>query len=79
MLKKLKKSGLCRLFNQAPGDCPYDTDCIFVHICSKCGAMDEDGAMVCSLPPRPNGSSWQSLSEEAGNDYLATAPSMCVQ
>ena len=38
-----KKGGLCRLFNKAPGDCPYGKQCIFIHRCSLCRSMAHGG------------------------------------
>ena len=56
--KKPKKSGTCRLFNRAPGGCPYGGECVFTHRCSNCGVMDEHGLLACPrLPGPPQGSS----------------------
>ena len=51
--KRPKKPGTCRLFNGAPGGCPYGKDCIFVHRCSNCGAIKEHDRRACPFPPRP--------------------------
>lgn len=51
-LKRSKGTGVCRLFNRAPGGCPYGGDCIFVHKCSNCRNMEEHGALACPLPPK---------------------------
>ena len=45
--KKSKKPGVCRLFNRAPGGCPYGRDCIFTHRCMNCGTANEHGALAC--------------------------------
>ena len=50
--KKAKRPGTCRLFNKAPGGCPYGTSCIFVHRCTGCGVLDEHGALACPYPNR---------------------------
>ena len=48
--KKVKK-GVCQLHNTAPNGCPYGKDCIFLHRCTSCGAMDEHGRSACPYPP----------------------------
>lgn len=50
--KKPKKGGTCRLFNKAPGGCPYGRECIFTHRCLNCGAADEHGMLACPAPQR---------------------------
>ena len=40
--KRAKKLGACRLFNKPPGGCPYGKECIFVHFCSNCGALNDN-------------------------------------
>ena len=45
--KKSKKPGVCRLFNRAPGGCPYGRDCIFTHRCTNCGSTNDHGAVTC--------------------------------
>ena len=50
--KKPRKSGMCRLFNSAPGGYPYGRECIFTHRCLNCGAMNEHRRLSCSHPPR---------------------------
>jgi len=37
-----KKGGICRLFNKAPGGCPYGDQCIFMHRCSVCRSVDHE-------------------------------------
>ena len=49
-LKRSKNPGVCRLFNRAPGGCPYGSECIFGHKCTNCGSMGEHGALACPLP-----------------------------
>ena len=51
--KKPKKAGVCRLFNTAPNGCPYGKECIFVHRCNNCGAVNEHHRLACPFPPRP--------------------------
>ena len=50
--KRAKRPGACRLFNKAPGGCPYGKECIFTHYCSNCGAQNEHSRMACPFPPR---------------------------
>ena len=50
--KCTKRPGACRLFNKAPGGCPYGKECIFTHYCSNCGAPNEHSRMACPFPPR---------------------------
>ena len=53
-LKRPRKSaGTCRLFNGAPGGCPYGSKCIFTHRCTNCGAIDAHTTVACPLPRRP--------------------------
>jgi len=51
--KKPKKAGMCHLFNTAPNGCPYGKECIFVHRCNNCGAVNEHHRLACPFPPRP--------------------------
>lgn len=51
--KRSKKAGLCRLLNSAPAGCPYGNECIFVHRCSNCGALNDHGQLACPKPPKP--------------------------
>ena len=51
--KRTKKPGLCRLFNRAPGGCPYGDECCFTHRCSNCGVWVKHGRSTCPLPTRP--------------------------
>ena len=51
--KKPKKTGVCRLFNSAPGGCPYRRECIFVHHCNNCGAVNKHHHLVCPFPQIP--------------------------
>ena len=51
--KKARHGGLCRLFNTAPGGCPYGKECIFTHLCTNCGARNEHGRLSCPFPLRP--------------------------
>ena len=53
-LKKPKK-GVCRLHNTAAGGCPYGRECIFVHRCTGCGAVDEHGQVSCPATAGPSG------------------------
>ena len=48
---KKQKKGVCRLHNTATGGCPYGRECIFIHRCTGCGAMDEHGRMSCTASP----------------------------
>ena len=50
--KCIKRAGACRLYNKAPGGCPYGKDCIFAHYCSNCGALSEHSRMACPFPPQ---------------------------
>ena len=43
----------CRLFNIAPGGCPYGEECIFLHRCSNCGAENQHQRRECPVPPKP--------------------------
>ena len=52
--KKPKKTGVCRLFNSAPGGCPYGRECIFVHRCNNCGALNEHHRLACPFPQKPS-------------------------
>ena len=51
--KKLKRAGVCRLFNSAPSSCPYGKECIFVHRCNNCGLVNEHHRLACPFPPKP--------------------------
>ena len=51
--KKAKKAGTCRLFNRAPGGCPYGRECIFSHRCMNCGVLEDHGRLACPHPPKP--------------------------
>ena len=51
--KKPKKTGICRLFNSAPSGCPYGRECIFIHRCNNCGAVNEHHRLVCPFPQKP--------------------------
>ena len=35
-----RRGGICRLFNRAPGGCPFGEECIFTHRCSLCRRTD---------------------------------------
>ena len=48
--KKPKKGGTCRLFNKAPRGCPCREECIFMHYCSNCGALEAHRQLGCPLP-----------------------------
>ena len=48
---KKQKKGIYRLHNTATGGCPYGRECIFIHRCTGCGAMDEHGRVSCTASP----------------------------
>ena len=50
--KKARYGGPCRLFNTAPGGCPYGRECIFYHVCSNCGARNDHNRLACPFPSR---------------------------
>ena len=50
--KKANRPGTCRLFNKAPGGCPYETSCIFVQRCTGCRSPNEHRALACPYPNR---------------------------
>ena len=58
---KRPNKAVCRLFNLAPRGCPYGRECIFVHRCTNCGAVDDHGRLACptlqgpSTGPKPDG------------------------
>ena len=51
VLNAPKRPGACRLFNKAPGGCPYGKNCIFMHYCSNFGALNEHSQMASPFPP----------------------------
>ena len=52
--KKPKKTGVCRLFNSAPGGCLYGRECIFIQRCNNCDALNEHHRLACPFPQKPS-------------------------
>ena len=63
---KKQKTGVRRLHNNTAGGCPYGRECIFIHRCTGCGAMDEHGRISCTtIPITP-------VPGRGGQEYLYT-------
>jgi len=73
--KKPKKAGVCRLFNTAPNGCPYGKECIFIHRCNNCGAVNEHRRSVRELL-KINSSGNRTPGSRFNSDVLDT--SVCI-
>ena len=72
---KRARKGVCRLHNTAPRGCPYGSECLFIHWCNGCGAMEDHGCVLpgCGRTPSPgSGGSQPSIGIQGATEEVTS-------